>query len=135
MKISKLFDWFKKDKDKDKDKDFYSTDKLKNIKISKDSFILNTKSKTKKRVLYTVLLSQKRYSGDYMNNMQICSYISDKIKNASKEAGILMKKLAKLYSITPDDKSEVTTENIVDWKRWYKLMSENNPKKIVIPKK
>jgi hypothetical protein len=45
-----------------------------------------------------------------------------------------MKKLSKLYSITPDDKPEVTNENIVDWKRWYKLMGENS-KKIVIPKK
>jgi hypothetical protein len=62
-------------------------------------------------------------------------YFEYEIKNASKEAGILMKKLAKLYSITPDDKPEVTNENIVDWKRWYKLMSENNPKKIVVPKK
>ena len=62
-------------------------------------------------------------------------YFEYEIKNASKEAGILMKKLSKLYSITPDDKSEVTNENIVDWKRWYKLMSENNPKKIVVPKK
>lgn len=60
-------------------------------------------------------------------------YFEYEIKNASKEAGTLMKKLAKLYSITPDDKSEVTTENIVDWKRWYKLMGED--KKIVVPKK
>jgi hypothetical protein len=62
-------------------------------------------------------------------------YFEYEIKNASKEAGILMKKLSKLYSITPDDKPETTNENIVDWKRWYKLMSENNPKKIVVPKK
>lgn len=76
---------------------------------------------------------QKQDMERFENNPE--GYFEYEIKNASKKAGILMKKLAKLYSITPDDKSEVTTENIVDWKRWYKLMSENNPKKIVIPKK
>jgi hypothetical protein len=76
---------------------------------------------------------QKQDMERFENNPE--GYFEYEIKNASKKAGILMKKLAKLYSITPDDKSEVTTENIVDWKRWYKLMSENNPKKIVVPKK
>ena len=61
-------------------------------------------------------------------------YFEYEIKNASKEAGILMKKLSKLYSITPDNKPETTNENIVDWKRWYKLMGENS-KKIIVPKK
>lgn len=76
---------------------------------------------------------QKQDMARFEDNPQ--DYFEYEIKNASKEAGILMKKLSKLYSITPDDKSEVTNENIVDWKRWYKLMSENNPKKIVVPKK
>jgi hypothetical protein len=76
---------------------------------------------------------QKQDMARFENNPE--GYFEYEIKNASKEAGILMKKLAKLYSITPDDKSEVTTENIVDWKRWYKLMSENNSKKIVVSKK
>ena len=76
---------------------------------------------------------QKQDMARFEDNPQ--GYFEYEIKNASKEAGILMKKLSKLYSITPDDKPEVTNENIVDWKRWYKLMSENNPKKIVVPKK
>lgn len=76
---------------------------------------------------------QKQDMERFEDNPQ--GYFEYEIKNASKEAGILMKKLSKLYSITPDDKPEVTNENIVDWKRWYKLMSENNPKKIVVPKK
>ena len=76
---------------------------------------------------------QKQDMARFEDNPQ--DYFEYEIKNASKEAGILMKKLSKLYSITPDDKPEVTNENIVDWKRWYKLMSENNPKKIVVPKK
>ena len=76
---------------------------------------------------------QKQDMARFEDNPQ--GYFEYEIKNASKEAGILMKKLSKLYSITPDDKSEVTNENIVDWKRWYKLMGESNPKKIVVPKK
>lgn len=74
---------------------------------------------------------QKQDMARFKDNPQ--GYFEYEIKKTSKEAGILMKKLAKLYSITPDDKSEVTTENIVDWKRWYKLMGED--KKIVVPKK
>jgi len=75
---------------------------------------------------------QKQDMERFEDNPQ--GYFEYEIKNASKEAGILMKKLSKLYSITPDDKLETTNENIVDWKRWYKLMSENS-KKIVVPKK
>ena len=75
---------------------------------------------------------QKQDMARFEDNPQ--GYFEYEIKNASKEAGILMKKLAKLYSITPDDKPETTNENIVDWKRWYKLMGENS-KKIVVPKK
>jgi hypothetical protein len=75
---------------------------------------------------------QKQDMERFEDNPQ--GYFEYEIKNASKEAGILMKKLSKLYSITPDDKPETTNENIVDWKRWYKLMSENS-KKIVVPKK
>jgi hypothetical protein len=75
---------------------------------------------------------QKQDMERFEDNPQ--GYFEYEIKNASKEADILMKKLSKLYSITPDDKPEVTNENIVDWKRWYKLMGENS-KKIVVPKK
>jgi len=75
---------------------------------------------------------QKQDMERFEDNPQ--GYFEYEIKNASKEAGILMKKLSKLYSITPDDKLETTNENIVDWKRWYKLMSENS-KKIVVAKK
>jgi hypothetical protein len=38
-----------------------------------------------------------------------------------------MKKLAKLYSITPD--SEVTNESIINWEGWYGLLGKD--KKIV----
>jgi HrpA-like RNA helicase len=58
----------------------YKTDKIKNVKISKDSWLFEEE---KKRILYTDLLTQTGFGTN--TNMQICSYISDKIKNLSSE--------------------------------------------------
>jgi len=71
------------------------------------------------------LQQQEKIARKFDNNFE--NYFKYEIAKSSKEAGQIMKKLAKLYSITPD--SEVTNESIINWEGWYGLLGKD--KKIV----
>jgi len=71
------------------------------------------------------LQQQEKIARKFDNNFE--NYFKYEIAKSSKEAGQIMKKLAKLYSITPD--SEITNESIINWEGWYELLDKD--KKIV----
>lgn len=71
------------------------------------------------------LIQQQKIARKFDNDFE--KYFEYEIAKTSKEADQVMKKLAKLYSITPD--AQPTNESIVNWELWYELLGKD--KKII----
>lgn len=74
---------------------------------------------------FNFIQQQEKIARKFDNNFE--NYFKYEIAKSSKEAEQIMKKLAKLYSITPDN--EITNESIINWEGWYELLGRD--KKIV----